>query len=90
MAAANRDPAIFQDPDRFDIGRQPNPHISFGSGIHYCLGVALARMEGQEVFRALAERFGRFELATEEVEYQPSIQFRSLKSLPVRWETRNR
>jgi cytochrome P450 len=85
MAAANRDPSAFPDPDRFDVGRQPNPHVSFGSGIHYCLGVALARMEGQEVFRALAERFPRFELATEEVEYQPSIQFRSLKSLPVTW-----
>jgi len=85
MAAANRDPSAFPDPDRFDIGRQPNPHVSFGSGIHYCLGVALARMEGQEVFRALAERFPRFELATEEVAYQPSIQFRSLKSLPVTW-----
>jgi cytochrome P450 len=90
MAAANRDPAVFPDPDRFDIGRQPNPHISFGSGIHYCLGVALARMEGQEVFRALAERFDRFELATDEVEYQPSIQFRSLKSLPVSWDRRSR
>jgi cytochrome P450 len=85
MAAANRDPAIFVNPDRFDIGRQPNPHISFGSGIHYCLGVALARMEGQEVFRAMAERFPRFELDADLVEYQPSIQFRSLKSLPVNW-----
>jgi cytochrome P450 len=90
MAAANRDPSAFPDPDRFDIGRQPNPHVSFGSGIHYCLGVALARMEGQEVFRALAERFPRFELATEEVEYQPSIQFRSLKSLPVTWNQGDR
>ncbi|MFQ5680277.1 MAG: cytochrome P450 [Gemmatimonadota bacterium] len=86
MAAANRDPSVFEEPDRFDIGRQPNPHLSFGSGIHYCLGVALARMEGQEVFRALAERFPRFELAAPEVEYQPSLQFRSLKSLPVTWE----
>ena len=85
IAAANRDPSVFSEPDRFDIGRQPNPHLSFGSGIHYCLGVALARIEGQEVFRGLAERFDTFELATEELEYQPSIQFRSLKSLPVIW-----
>ena len=85
IAAANRDPAVFEDPDRFDIGRRPNPHLSFGSGIHYCLGVALARMEGQEVLRGLARRFERFELETEELRYQPSIQFRSLESLPVTW-----
>jgi len=85
MAAANRDPAVFSDPDTFDIGRQPNPHLSFGSGIHYCLGATLARIEGQEVFRGLAERFSRFELATDRIEYQPSLQFRSVKSLPVRW-----
>ena len=85
MAAANRDPAVFRDPDTFDIGRQPNPHISFGSGIHYCLGATLARIEGQEVLRGLAERFPRFELATDRIEYQPSLQFRSVKSLPVTW-----
>ena len=87
MAAANRDPAVFADPDVFDIGRQPNPHVSFGSGIHYCLGATLARIEGQEVFRGLAERFSRFELAADRIEYQPSLQFRSVKSLPVRWRT---
>lgn len=85
MAAANRDPRAFQDPDRFDITRSPNPHLSFGSGIHYCLGATLARVEGQEVFRALAERFPSLHLATDRFEYQPSIQFRSLKSLPVAW-----
>ncbi|MYB04758.1 MAG: cytochrome P450 [Gemmatimonadetes bacterium] len=85
MAAANRDPEVFSRADEFDIGRQPNPHLSFGSGIHYCLGATLARVEGQEVFRALAERFERFELAGRPIEYQPSLQFRSVKSLPVRW-----
>jgi cytochrome P450 len=85
IASANRDPAVFPDPDRFDIGRQPNPHVAFGAGIHFCLGVTLARLEGQEVFRALAERFPALRLETEHLEYQPSIQFRSLKSLPVSW-----
>ncbi len=85
MAAANRDPTVFSRANEFDIGRQPNPHLSFGSGIHYCLGATLARVEGQEVFRALAERFERFELAGGPIEYQPSLQFRSVKSLPVRW-----
>jgi cytochrome P450 len=85
MAAANRDPRAFEEPDRFDIGRKPNPHVSFGAGIHYCLGASLARIEGQEVFRALAERFGSLRLETEELEYAPSIQFRSLTALPVSW-----
>lgn len=86
MAAANRDPRAFEDPDRFDISRQPNTHISFGAGIHYCLGASLARIEGQEVFRALAERFPVLRLEEEELSYQPSIQFRSLTSLPVAWD----
>jgi cytochrome P450 len=86
MAAANRDPRTFEDPDRFDIGRQPNTHISFGAGIHYCLGASLARIEGQEVFRALAERFPALRLEEEELSYQPSVQFRSLTSLPVAWD----
>jgi cytochrome P450 len=85
IASANRDPAVFPEPDRFDIGRQPNPHVAFGAGIHFCLGVTLARLEGQEVFRALAERFPALHLASDRLEYQPSIQFRSLKALPVSW-----
>jgi cytochrome P450 len=85
IASANRDPAIFPEPDRFDIGRHPNPHVAFGAGIHFCLGVTLARLEGQEVFRALAERFPALHLESDRLEYQPSIQFRSLKALPVGW-----
>jgi cytochrome P450 len=85
IASANRDPAVFPEPDRFDIGRRPNPHVAFGAGIHFCLGVTLARLEGQEVFRALAERFRGLHLETDRLEYQPSIQFRSLKALPVSW-----
>jgi len=85
MASANRDPREFEDPDRFDITRQPNTHIAFGGGIHYCLGASLARIEGQEVFKALAERFPNMELVPTKLEYAPSIQFRSLRALPVRW-----
>jgi cytochrome P450 len=85
IASANRDPAVFPEPDRFDIGRHPNPHVAFGAGIHFCLGVTLARLEGQEVFRALAERFPVLHLESDRLEYQPSIQFRSLKALPVSW-----
>ena len=84
IAAANRDPEVFSDPDRFLIDRHPNPHVSFGGGIHFCLGAALARVEGQELFRALAERVSEMHLETTEPAYQPSVQFRSLRELRVR------
>jgi len=83
ISSANRDPDAFQEPTTFDISRHPNQHVAFGSGVHHCLGATLARVEGQEVFKALAERFPKLAVATEDLEYQPSITFRSLKSLPV-------
>ena len=86
ISSANRDPNVFADPERFDITRQPNPHVAFGNGVHHCLGATLARVEGQEVFKALAERFPDLQVATEQLDYQPSITFRSLKSLPVTWQ----
>jgi cytochrome P450 len=86
ISSANRDPNVFGEPDKFDISRQPNPHVAFGNGVHHCLGATLARVEGQEVFKALAQRFPNLTAATEELEYQPSITFRSLKSLPVTWQ----
>jgi len=86
ISSANRDPVMFEKPDRFDITRWPNQHVAFGSGVHHCLGATLARVEGQEVFKALAERFPGFQLATDGLDYQPSITFRSLKSLPVTWQ----
>jgi cytochrome P450 len=84
--AANRDPRVFRDPDRLEITRSPNPHVMFGGGIHHCLGAAMARLEGQEVFRALAQRFPRLQLESEEdIEYEKTQPTRQLKSLPVRW-----
>src|SRR6266446_8620774 len=62
ISSANRDPAMFANADTFDINRWPNQHVAFGSGIHHCLGATLARVEGQEVFKALAERFPGFRL----------------------------
>ena len=83
---ANRDPEKFDNPDTFDITRWPNPHVAFGSGIHHCLGATIARLEGQEAFKAMSSRFPRFHLDTDDVQYQPSIGFRSLKGLPVKWD----
>ncbi|MCH8891984.1 MAG: cytochrome P450 [Chloroflexi bacterium] len=83
MSSANRDPNKFENPDVMDITRWPNPHVAFGAGIHHCLGATIARVEGQEVFSALADRYPNMELKTTEMEYQPSITFRSIKSLPV-------
>src|SRR5215813_13525988 len=85
ITSANRDPEVFAHVDTFDISRDPNPHVAFGNGVHHCLGATLARVEGQEVFKALAERFPSLHLESEHLEYQPSITFRSLKSLPVLW-----
>ena len=86
ISAANRDPDKFADPDKFDITRWPNQHVAFGNGVHHCLGATLARVEGQEVFKALAQRFPEMRMEREDLEYQPSITFRSLKSLPVTWQ----
>ncbi len=83
ISSANRDPDKHENPDVFDISRWPNTHVGFGSGIHHCLGATLARLEAQEAFKALSERYDKIELDTEDFEYQPSITFRSLKTLPV-------
>jgi cytochrome P450 len=85
ISSANRDPEVFAHPETFDITRDPNPHVAFGSGVHHCLGATLARLEGQEAFKALAERFPALHVETEELAYQPSMTFRSLTSLPVAW-----
>jgi len=83
MNAANRDPRQFDAPDRFDVGRSPNPHLTFGHGIHFCLGAALARLEGQIALRRVLERFPGLHLATDEVAWQDSLILRGIKSIPV-------
>jgi cytochrome P450 len=81
--AANRDPAVFVDPHRFDIHRDPNPHLSFGIGEHFCLGVHLARLEGRVFFEELLRAFPTIELAGEPVRVRSNLN-NALKSLPVR------
>ena len=84
QASANRDPRRFDDPETFDIARDSNRHVGFGYSIHYCLGAAIARMEGTLGLGAFLERFPRASLATDTFEWAPLILSRSLKRLPIR------
>jgi cholest-4-en-3-one 26-monooxygenase len=81
--AANRDPDVFADPHRFDIHRNPNPHLSFGIAEHFCLGVHLARLEGRVFFEELLRAFPTIELTGEPVRTRSNLN-NALKSLPVR------
>jgi len=83
FGSSNRDPEVFADPDRLDLARDPNPHITFGAGIHFCLGAPLARLEMQIAFETILRRMPRLELLREP-EWKPTYIIRGLKSLPVR------
>jgi cytochrome P450 len=85
LAAANRDPAEFHDPDRFDITRKPGGHVAFGEGIHFCIGAPLARLEGAIAIGAMLERFPRLRLKDPAMNpvYKGSYFLRGLESLPM-------
>jgi len=85
IGAANRDPDRFSDPDCLDLGRAEGPPLSLGSGIHYCLGAALARLEGQVVLDRLLERFGTWELVGDQPGHRDSLTLRGLVDLRVRF-----
>jgi cytochrome P450 len=85
LAAANRDPDRFDQPDEFRPGRTPNPHVSFGAGIHACLGAPLARLELQVALTALFSRLPRLHLS-EAPRWSDTWHFRGLETVPVAWD----
>lgn len=85
LGAANHDPEVYADPEKMDISRTPNPHLSFSRGIHFCLGAPLARLEGQVAIGAMVERFPNLRLANsdEPVQWREQLILRGLETLPL-------
>ncbi len=87
LSAAGHDPKVYEDPERFDIARRPNRHLSFGHGTHFCIGAPLARLQGEIVFSTLLRRLPQFELAVRPEEVQwiaDSSLSRGLEALPIK------
>jgi pimeloyl-[acyl-carrier protein] synthase len=82
LGAANHDPTQFAKPERLDLSRNPNPHVAFGRGIHFCLGAPLARVEGQMAIGSLVQRCPNLRLTGEPVR-RNQITLRGLSSVPV-------
>jgi cytochrome P450 len=85
LGAANRDPAAFENPNVLDVTRKRNPHLAFGSGIHYCLGAPLARLEGQVAFETLLRRMPNLQLGAATPIYRDNYLLRGLETLPVKF-----
>lgn len=86
LAAANRDPERFTRPERLDLGRREGPPISFGFGIHHCIGASLACAEAEVALGVLFDRFHRLRIDLTQPRWKPTLIFRGLRELPVRWD----
>ena len=87
LGAANRDPKHFDDPERFDILRKPNRHLSFGYGIHFCIGAQLARVEAEVAFTHLLPLIKDVELVSGNLDWDDNFVLRGVKSLLLRRQT---
>lgn len=87
LLGANRDPTVFDEPNVLDITRDPNPHIAFGRGSHYCMGAPLARAEAAIAITALLRRFPNLQLnaRVDQLEWKPSLLIHGMKAMPVRY-----
>ena len=90
VPSANRDPRQFPDPDRFDVTRADNRHLTFGFGAHHCVGAAVARAEAQEALAVIVERCPEIEVLADKPEWVPFQGTRKLASLPLQLTIRPR
>jgi cytochrome P450 len=81
IGAANRDDSVFKDPDIFDVGRAPNQHLTFGGGLHFCLGAPLARLEIKLALAEMIRRYPNMTLTDQPLEWTNTLVMRGLKAL---------
>jgi len=86
LAASNRDPAVYPDPERFDVGRRDAVALTFGHGAHFCVGTALARMEVEELIQVLLPRLPGARILTSPIPWRPTPAFRCPLELVIRFD----